>query len=114
MKSYLQHLEGFYKEASEDPAITISGISLYQYLFYLCLKSDGTNKVLINRRDVEKKTKIGRTTYQKTLKELQSLGYIKYTPSFNQFLGSMIEFYGFPETVITIKINSNEVLFTAR
>ncbi|OJY97902.1 MAG: hypothetical protein BGP13_09540 [Sphingobacteriales bacterium 40-81] len=107
-------MEGFYKEASEDPAITISGICLYQYIFYLCSKSDGTNKVLINRRDVEKKTKIGRTTYQKTLKELQSLGYIKYTPSFNQFLGSMIEFYGFPETVLTIKVYNHEILFNSR
>ncbi len=114
MENYLQHLEGFYQEVSGDPNITISGIYLYQFLFFLCSKTNDANKVLINRREVEQMAKIGRTTYHKALKELQTLGYIKYTPSFNHFLGSMIEFYGFPETVLTIKVHKHEILFTSR
>lgn len=113
MKNYWQHLEGFYQEISEDPAITVSGICLYQCLFYLCSKTNGKNKVLVNRREVEQMAKIGRMTYQKALKELQALGYIKYTPSFNPLIGSMIEFYGFPETVLTNKVNNHEILFNS-
>ncbi len=113
MKSYLQHLEAFYNEILEDPAITVSGICLYQCLYFLCSKEHGSNKVLINRREVEKMAKIGRTTYQKALKELQALGYIRYTPSFNPLMGSMIEFFGFPETVLTIKVYHHEIFFNS-
>lgn len=114
MTTHIQHQEGFYREIAEDPAITPIGICLYQCLFYLCTKSNSSKKVLINRQEVEQMIKISRTTYHKALKALQARGYIKYTPSFNHFLGSLIEFYGFPETVLTIKVNKYEIFLTTR
>ncbi len=114
MEKYLPLLKGFYEAVAEDASLSISGSCLYLCFLYLYLRKDGSDFLLVNRVEVERYTRFSRTTYYKSLKELQDRGYIQYTPSYNHFLGSMVRFYGFPETVMTIKVNKHEILLTTR
>ncbi|MBN8876822.1 MAG: hypothetical protein J0I32_04695 [Sphingobacteriales bacterium] len=99
----IQHLRGFFEAIAEDPRITPTHISLYCALFHYWLQKGCVNPVTIIRNEVMNVSKIsGRTTYQKYIQELQEYGYIKYEPSFNHFLGSLISLPSYPECVARI------------
>jgi hypothetical protein len=57
------------------------------------------NPVSICRKEVLQLSKIGSyNTYHKCLHDLHNYGYIKYKPSHNQFIGSLVHLYNFDTT----------------
>jgi len=89
----MEKVNEFLNAASEDAKLTPAHISLYMALVFCWQKSGHLHPVSVNRDEVMRLAKIsGRTTYQKCIQELQAYGYIKYIPSFNHFLGSLVYF----------------------
>jgi hypothetical protein len=87
----MEKMQLFLKEACEDSKLTPAHISLYVALVFCWQQNGHLHPVTIHRNEVMRLAKIsGRTTYQKCIRELQAYGYIKYIPSFNHFLGSLV------------------------
>jgi len=100
-----QQLLNFLEAAAEDPKLTPSHISLYAGLVYSWQRQGFENPFSVHRSDIMRLSKIaGRTTYQKCIQELHHYGYIRYIPSFNHYLGSLIYLAGFPECVARIQL----------
>jgi hypothetical protein len=82
---------GFYEAIAEDPRMTYIHISMYMALLHLYVLHAGENPVQVNRESLMQFAKIsGRVTYYKCLNELHEYGYIRYLPSFNYYLGSLV------------------------
>lgn len=89
--NYIKHLNEVYSAMSEDDRLSPHHISLYLALFQLWNLERFKSPISINRTEVKKLSKIGsNNTYSKCLQELDSFGYIRYTPSFNPFKGSEV------------------------
>jgi hypothetical protein len=98
-------LFGFLEAAADDPKLTPAHISLYAALVYAWRRNGSQNPVSVMRTEVMRRSKIaGRTTYAKCIQELHHYGYIRYIPSFNHFLGSLVYLAGFPECVARIQV----------
>ena len=113
MRVFDQLLDGFIQEVQQDPVLSTSACCLYLVLLVKMRHAADAGALLIHRAEVQRCAKISRTTFQKAIAELEDRGYIRYTPSFNPFLGSMVRFCGFGETILTISIQRDEVLFVA-
>lgn len=75
----------------DDPRIGPTHISLYLAVLHYYRKQEFQNPVSVFARDLMKQAKIGSSrTYHGCLQDLKELGYIKYIPSCNPFLGSLI------------------------
>jgi len=89
--NYSKHLSGFFEKISDDKTLNPTHISLYMALFQFWNSNLFKNPISISRDEVMRISKIGsRATYHKCLKNLHSLGYINYEPSFNSFKGSQV------------------------
>lgn len=76
---------------SQDKRLHPSHICLYISLFSLWERSRFSIPFRISRRQLMKLSKIRSTaTYHKCIRELVSLGYIDYVPSYDHFRGSQI------------------------
>ena len=87
---FSEELNRFMNEVREDGRISPSHISLFiAILQYANLQ--GENPVCVFSRDLMPLAKIsGSATFNKNIWDLHKYGYIKYIPSYNHFLGSMI------------------------
>jgi hypothetical protein len=75
----------------EDPRIGPSHISLFVAIMQSCKQQDYQIPVYIFSRDLMKQAKISALgTYHKCMKDLKELGYIRYIPSYNPVLGSLV------------------------
>lgn len=93
---------------SLDDRLFPSHISLYMALFQIWNANRFENPVSIYRKEVLRLCKIGSlNTYHKCLHDLHDFGYIKYEPSHNQFIGSVVSLYNFDTSS---KIASPETL----
>jgi hypothetical protein len=100
--NYIKHLTGFFKKTAAIENINPSDISLYLALFQCWNINRFKNPITINREEIMISSKIkSKATYHKCMKELQALGFIKYTPSFNPYLGSVVEIYNLSESANT-------------
>ena len=83
-------LDGFMDMIGEDPRIGPSHISLY--LAILCSYKNQQSRMPVSayKRDLVKQAKMSSRTYHKCMSDLQGYGYIRYTPSYNPVLGSLI------------------------
>jgi len=82
-----QLLVTFMGKAKDDPRISAAHVSLYCALLHLLVE----NPLCVFSKDVMPFCKIsGAATYHKCIRELDEYGYIKYVPSFNHFLGSLV------------------------
>jgi hypothetical protein len=106
--NYIKHLTGFFKKTAAIENINPSDISLYLALFQCWNINRFKNPITINREEIMISSKIkSKATYHKCMKELQALGFIKYTPSFNPYLGSVVEIYNLSETANTSSKNES-------
>ncbi len=81
--NYIKHLTGFFEK-----------VAIFQ--FWNCNRFK--NPISINRDEVMRISKISsKATYHKCLKNLHSLGYINYEPSYNPFKGSHVILFNFSE-----------------
>ncbi|MGI8582348.1 MAG: hypothetical protein ACR2KX_09125 [Chitinophagaceae bacterium] len=84
-------LSGFLKVAAEDARLLPTHISLYLALFLQWDENGCKNPVVVNRDEIMHVSKIlGRSTYQRCIKQLVSYGYINYKSSFNRFESSLV------------------------
>jgi hypothetical protein len=96
--NYINHSKAVFEKMFEDK-ISPLHISMYNSLFYIWNKSGFDTEINIVREEVMKFSKIGSAnTYTKTLKELHSLGYIKYFPSHNPLKCSQVTLIKFDNT----------------
>jgi len=80
----------FLERAVDDPVIGPSHISLFAALLYMYDRQDGKLPISAFSRDLKKQAKISNRTYHACINDLRKGGYIKYIPSYNPFLGSLI------------------------
>lgn len=89
--NYIKHLTGFYEKVALDNALNPTHISLYIALFQFWNFNRFKNPVNISRDEVMRISKINsKATYHKCIKNLHSLGYIDYQPSYNPYKGSEV------------------------
>ena len=89
--NYIKHLTGFFDKVSKDKVLNPTHVSLYIALFQFWNCNRFKNPISINRDEVMRISKISsKATYHKCLKNLHSLGYINYEPSYNPFKGSQV------------------------
>ncbi len=86
----MQQLTAFYDAIASDPRIGLSHICLYTALLHELSIALLNPPLYINRDTVLKKAKMCRKTYHKCMKELQQYGYIRYEPSSDPLIGTLI------------------------
>ena len=96
--NYIKHLTGFFDKVAIDKTLNPTHVSLYIALFQFWNCNRFKNPISINRDEVMRISKISsKATYHKCLKNLHSLGYINYEPSYNPFKGSHVILFNFSE-----------------
>ena len=83
----------FMEAVRDDPRINAIHISLYFSLLHYGLGVKGENPVSVFSHEIMPLCKVsGAATYYRSIRELHEYGNIKYLPSYNHFLGSMVYF----------------------
>lgn len=96
--NYIKHLSGFFDKVANDKTLNPTHISLYMSLFQFWNCNRFKNPISISRNEVMRISKISsKATYHKCLKNLHSLGYINYEPSYNPFKGSHVYLLNFSD-----------------
>ena len=116
--NYIKHLTGFFDKVAQDRTLNPTHISLYIALFQFWNCNRFKNPISISRDEVMRISKISsKATYHKCLKNLHSLGYINYEPSFNPFKGSHVFLFNFsdelkplPKTIKSTSSNNEPII----
>ncbi|WP_293872268.1 transcriptional regulator [Flavobacterium sp.] len=96
--NYIKHLTGFFEKVAIDKTLNPTHVSLYIALFQFWNCNRFKNPISISRDEVMRISKISsKATYHKCLKNLHSLGYINYEPSYNPFKGSHVYLLNFSD-----------------
>ncbi|MEO6964042.1 MAG: hypothetical protein ABIY90_18885 [Puia sp.] len=86
-----EQLTRFCEKVMNDPHVNPAHIPLYLAIFMEYLVQKNPEKLTIDRDTLMLRAKIsGRVTYNKCMRDLHNYGYIRYTPPFSTFLGSMV------------------------
>jgi hypothetical protein len=94
--NYISHLTGVMENIANDQNLKPTHISLYLALFQFWNLNRFANPISINRGDTMRISKIGsNATYHNCMTQLNEWGYLKYVPSHNPFLGSLVYMYDF-------------------
>lgn len=116
--NYIKHLTGFFEKVATDKTLNPTHVSLYMSLFQFWNCNRFKNPISISRDEVMRISKISsKATYHKCLKNLHSLGYINYEPSYNPFKGSQVYLFNFSDDLKPIPksekitIPKNEPIF---
>ena len=114
--NYIKHLTGFFDKVAIDKTLNPTHVSLYIALFQFWNCNRFKNPISINRDEVMRISKISsKATYHKCLKNLHSLGYINYEPSYNPFKGSHVILFNFSDDLKPVPKSErkpkNELLF---
>ncbi len=87
----LEHFKDFFEVIREDQRITPTHISVYMAILNEYLTHKRQNPIKISRKAIMLNAKISaNATYYKSLKELNSFRYIRYTPSYISSLSSVV------------------------
>ena len=104
--NYIKHLSGFFDKVANDKTLNPTHVSLYMSLFQFWNCNRFKNPISISRDEVMRISKISsKATYHKCLKNLHSLGYINYEPSYNPFKGSHVYLFNFSDDLKPIPKN---------
>jgi len=114
--NYIKHRTGFFEKVAIDKSLNPTHVSLYIALFQFWNCNRFKNPISISRDEVMRISKISsKATYHKCLKNLHSLGYINYEPSYNPFKGSHVYLFNFSDDLKPIQKSErkpkNEPLF---
>ena len=89
----MSELHLFLSTIEEDARITSAHISVYMALWKKWVETDYKEPLSFFRSDLIGICKISSlNTYHKIIRQLHEYGYIKYMPSYNHFLGSLVYF----------------------
>jgi len=96
--NYIKHLTGFFNHIAFEKSLNPTHISLYLIIFQYWNVNRFKNPITVSRCEMMKGSKISsNATYHKCIKELQRLGYLEYTPSFNPYSGTLITVFDFSD-----------------
>ncbi len=96
--NYIKHLTGFFNKIAAENKLNPTHISLYLALFQCWNVNRFKNPTGISREEIMKASKINsNATYHKCMKELQTLGFIEYLPTFNPHSSSNVNMINFSE-----------------
>lgn len=91
VEGFDEAITGFLKVIEDDPRIGPVHISLFMAILNAYKAQDMKIPISIFSRDLMKVAKISAgATFRKCIWDLHELGLIKYVPSFNPLLGSLI------------------------
>ncbi|MEO6729802.1 MAG: hypothetical protein ABIN01_01200 [Ferruginibacter sp.] len=91
VEKQLDLITNFITTAKEDPRVSMAHISLYTALVSYWFANGKTSPLCVFSHDIMPICKIsGAATYHRSIRQLDEYGYIKYVPSFNHFLGSLV------------------------
>lgn len=100
--NYIIHLTGFFNKIADENKLNPTHISLYLALFQCWNVNRFKNPTGISREEIMKASKINsNATYHKCMKELQTLGFIEYLPTFNPHSSSNVNMINFSEEAKT-------------
>ena len=100
--NYIKHLTGFFNKIADENKLNPTHISLYLALFQCWNVNRFKNPTGISREEIMKASKINsNATYHKCMKELQTLGFIEYLPTFNPHSSSNVNMINFSEEAKT-------------
>lgn len=109
--NYIKHLTGFFEKVAVDKTLNPTHVSLYIALFQFWNCNRFKNPISISRDEVMRISKISsKATYHKCLKNLHSLGYINYEPSYNPFKGSHVYLFNFSDDLKPIPKNEKTTI----
>ena len=109
--NYIKHLTGFFEKVAIDKTLNPTHVSLYVALFQFWNCNRFKNPINISRDEVMRISKISsKATYHKCLKNLHSLGYINYEPSYNPFKGSHVYLFNFSDDLKPIPKNEKTTI----
>jgi len=109
--NYIKHLTGFFEKVAIDKTLNPTHVSLYVALFQFWNCNRFKNPISISRDEVMRISKISsKATYHKCLKNLHSLGYINYEPSYNPFKGSHVYLFNFSDDLKPIPKNEKTAI----
>jgi hypothetical protein len=84
-------LYGFMDRVGEDHRIGPAHISLFLAILYYHRKQGHPDPVYVYRKELMKQAKIFAIgTYHKCMRDLQEGNYIRYIPSYNSLMGSLV------------------------
>jgi hypothetical protein len=87
----LSFLTEFYCSAAANPRMGATHLALFMAFFQHWSKNGFQNPVEFTSRDIMPLAKIdSRATYHRCLRDLVECGYIRYVPSCNPFLKSLV------------------------
>ena len=83
----------FLSAIGDDPRISCAHISVYMALWKKWKDNRCQQPLSFFRSDLAPLCKLSSyNSYHKTIRQLHEYGYIKYVPSYNHFLGSLVYF----------------------
>jgi len=89
--SEMELLIKFMTTIRDDPRIGVTHIGLYVALLTLWQLRKKEHPLSVFSYDVMPYCKLfGPATYHRNIRQLHQYGYIKYVPSYNHFLGSLV------------------------
>jgi len=84
-------LSGFLTVIGEDGKISATHISLYLALLWQWNNNNRIDPFQISRKEIMQSAKISsRSTFNRCMRQLHDSGYIKYIPSYNPEICSMV------------------------
>ncbi|WP_185145754.1 hypothetical protein [Chryseobacterium balustinum] len=94
--NYIKPLTAFFVKVAQENTINPTHVSLYMALFQFWNFNLFKNPINISRDELMLISKIqSKATYHKCIKDLHSLGYFDYQPSYNPFEGSQVYMFDF-------------------
>lgn len=88
----LQTIEEFYFNISNDEKITATHLAVFLAFLHVW-SSQRCNPIFISRRQIMKLSRIKSiVTYQKVIRDLHDGNYITYSPSFNPYCNTKVNF----------------------
>lgn len=89
---------GFLKAVEEDPRVGPAHISLFMALLQAYKSQEMKTPISVFSRDLMKLAKISAGgTFRKCIWDLHEFGFIRYVPSYNPLLGSLVYFLKQPQ-----------------
>ncbi|MGG7035759.1 MAG: transcriptional regulator [Flavobacterium sp.] len=89
--NYSKQLTAFFNRIAIEKNITTTHISLYVTIFQSWNLNRFQNPIQISRDEIMKTSRIGsNATYHRCIRDLENMGFIKYSPSYNPFSGTSV------------------------
>jgi hypothetical protein len=109
--NYIKHLTGFFIRIASEETIYPTHISLYLALFQSWNINRFKNPISISRDEMMKASRIAsKATYHKCIKELQSMGFIDYLPSYNPYSGSEVIIHDLSDRKAVFKNQTSSII----